>query len=136
MLQMHPNLSKLLRNFPSKIYFHLKVHKIKKRFFLIFLKSWLLLSLNTYQLLKHFNFPHLYSESFPLIGHFCPQPFGQFCYQLFGYNHYTKSNAKLFSIMMLMLTLILAKALPNSCYMSKSETRKTIRRNMGFYRNY
>ena len=28
--------------------------------------------LNAAKLPKHFTFPHLYSESFPLIGHLCP----------------------------------------------------------------
>ena len=47
-VQTHPNLSKLV---------------------------WLLLSLNAPRFTKHFTFPHLYSESFPVIGHFCPKPF-------------------------------------------------------------
>ena len=37
---------------------------------------------NASQLLKHFTFPRLYSESFSIIGHFCPQPIGQFCFIL------------------------------------------------------
>ena len=72
-VQTRPNVSKLFskwENFHFSYFFIF--FKLTKKNFSIFLKNWLLLSLNASPLLKHFTFPHLYSESFPLIGHFCP----------------------------------------------------------------
>ena len=50
-----------------------------------------------YDLRKYFTFPHIYSESFPIIGHFCPKPFGQFiCILYIDFNSRTPRDMKHF----------------------------------------
>ena len=101
MLQTCPNLSKLVQTCPN-LSKHDQRHRNRRSkdpgplelwiyrekfskwenfhflyFFIVsilknILKTLLLLSLYTAKLPKHFTFPHLYPESFPLIGHLCP----------------------------------------------------------------